>query len=237
MGVRMFEPPDEVIDLTNPIDEDIPIWPTFERLRCEQTDWAARDGFTMERVEMASHTATHVDAPLHFVPEGKTLDEFGIEKFVGEGVVLDLTPKEPASTITVEELEAFESAIEPDDVVMLHLGWDEYYGRTEKYLFEFPHLTGEAAQYLADLDLKAVGTDAASVAGWVGEVPAHGPSTDVQPDESHLPLLENDVLPIEELRNLDRVLDGAETRRAFFCYPPLNYRGTSGGSVRAFAFL
>jgi len=233
----MFEPPEEIIDLSNPIDEDVPIWPTFDRLRCEQTHWAARDGATMERVEMASHTGTHVDAPLHFVPEGKTLDDYPVEKFMGEGVAVDLAPKEPESPITVEELERFESEIEPGDVVMLHLGWDEYHGRTEEYLFEFPYLTGEAARYLADLGPKAVGTDGASVGGWVDEVPAHGPATDVGPDESHLPLLENDIIPIEELRNLDRVLDGDRTRRAFFCYPPLNFHGTSGGPVRAFAFL
>jgi kynurenine formamidase len=233
----MFEPPDQVIDLSNPIDESIPTWPTFDRVQCEQTNWAARDGFTMERVDMATHTATHIDSPLHFIPEGKTLDDFPIQKFMGEGVVVDLTPKERSSTITVAELEQFESEINPDDVIMLHTGWDQYYGRTPEYLFEFPHLTGSAAEYLADLDVKAVGVDTASVGGWVDEVPAHGPSTDVQPDESHLPLLENDIIPIEELRNLDAVLDGEQSRRAFFSFTPLNFQNTSGSSVRAFAFL
>lgn len=233
----MFEPPERVVDLSNPIDESIPTWPTFDPVRCEQTDWAARDGFTMEHVEMATHTATHVDAPRHFIPEGKTLDDFSIEKFMGEGVVLDLAPKEPESGITVSELEQYESEIRSGDVVMLHTGWDKHYGRTSEYLFEFPYLMGDAAAYLADQSLKAVGVDTASVGGWVDEVPAHGPSTDVQPDESHLPLLENDIIPIEELRNLGTVLDGRSSRRAYFCYPPLNYRDTGGGSIRAFAML
>jgi kynurenine formamidase len=52
-----------------------------------------------------------------------------------------------------------------------------------------------------------------------------------------LPLLENDILAIEELRNLDSVLDGESHRRAYFLYPPLNFQDTSGSSVRAFAFL
>ncbi|WP_135305580.1 cyclase family protein [Haloarcula amylovorans] len=233
----MFESPDQIVDLSNPIDESIPTWPTFEPVRCEQTDWAARDGFTMERIEMASHTATHVDAPRHFIPEGRTLDDFSIEKFMGEGVVLDLAPKEPENGITKSEIEQYESEIQSGDVVMLHTGWDEHYGRTPEYLFEFPFLTGEAAEYLASQSPKAVGIDTASVGGWVDEAPAHGPATDVQPDESHLPLLENDIIPIEELRNLDTVLDGQDSRRAFFCYTPLNYQGTGGGSVRAFAML
>jgi len=233
----MFQPPEKIIDLSNPIDESIPTWPTFERVQCEQTDWAARDGFTMERVEMASHTATHVDSPLHFIPKGKTLDDFSLDEFMGEGVVLDLSQRDGQITIDESELREFDAKIQANDVVMLHTGWDQHYGRTPEYLFEFPHLSGNASQYLAEQAAKAVGIDTPSVGGWVDEVPAHGPSTEIQPDESHLPLLENDVIPIEELRNLDQVLDGRTSRRAYFCFPPLNFHGTSGGSVRAFALL
>ncbi|HET7323113.1 MAG TPA: cyclase family protein [Halococcus sp.] len=233
----MFQEPDEIVDLTNPIANDIPTWPTFPPLRVERTDWAARDGFTMESVEMRTHTATHIDSPRHFIPEGRTLDEFSMDAFMGHGIALDLTLKEPNEAITVEDLEPFEDEIRENDIVMLHTGWDDYYGLTPEYLFEFPYLTGEASQYLAGMNLKAVGTEGASVGGWGDEVPAHGPSTDVGADESHLPLLETDTLPIEELRNLGDVLKGAESRRAYFFYPPLNFQNTSGSSVRAFAFL
>ena len=147
----------EVIELSNPITEGIPVWPSFPQIELDQTSLAARDGFTMERLEMRSHTATHIDAPAHFIPEGKTLDDFSIESFMGEGVVIDLTPKEPEEPITRADIEAYESDIQPGDVVMLHTGWDEYYGQTPEYLFEFPYLTGEAAEYVVSLDPKAVG--------------------------------------------------------------------------------
>jgi len=75
-----------------------------------------------------------------------------------------------------------------------------------------------------------------SVAGWSDEVPAHGLTTDVSAAASHVPLLENDVLSIEEVRNRGTI-DGSETRRAYFLYPPLNFQGTSGSSVRCFALL
>jgi len=233
----MFDSDREVIELSNPIKEGIPTYPTFPGVRLEQTDWAARDGFTMEHVEMRSHTATHVDAPLHFIPEGKTLDDFSIEKFMGEGVVLDLTPLEPAEPIEPDHLEPFADEIREGDVVVLYTGWDEYYGLTPEYLMKYPFLSGEGSQYLADLNPKAVGIDTPSVAGWGEEVPAQGPVTDIGGDESHVPLLENDIIPIEELRNLDRVLDGADTRRADFFYPPLRFEGTGGASARAFAFV
>lgn len=228
---------EQVVDLSHPIDESIPLWPTFPPLEVEKTQWAARDVVTMERVEMNSHTATHVDSPLHFIPGGKTLDEYPIDKFMGSGIVIDITPKEPEEPITPGDIEPYEDHIRPDDILLLHTGWDQYYGRTPEYLFEFPYLTGEAAEYIATLDPKAVGTEAASVAGWTGEVPNHGPTTDVPPEASHLPLLENDILAIEELRNLDAVLDGDDYQRAAIFYTPLNFRDTSGSSVRAFAII
>ncbi|MDR9429419.1 MAG: cyclase family protein [Natronomonas sp.] len=233
----MLDSVEKIIDLSNPIESNIPTYPNFPNVRVETTDYAARDGFTMEKVEMRSHTATHVDAPLHFIPEGKTLDEFPIETFMGEGIVLDLTPKEPAEPIMPEDIEPFVDDIEQGDVVMLYTGWDDYYGWTSEYVMRYPFLSGEVAQYLAELEPKAVGIDTPSVAGWVDEVPAQGPVTDIGADESHVPLLENDIIPIEELRNLDQVLEGADSRRAYFFYPPLNLHGAGGASARAFAFL
>jgi len=234
----MFEPPSEVVDLSNPIDDRMPGWPTLPSVTIDQTQWAARDGVTMEQLSMPSHTATHIDAPLHFIPEGKTLDDYPIDHFMGPGVAIDIGPKSPEEAITTSDLEAYESEIADSEVVMLHTGWDEYYGKTDEYLFEFPFLSGEAAEYLASFDdLKAVGTEGASVGGFTEEVPGHGPATDVDPADSHIPLFENDITPIEEVRNLDQVLDGDDSQRAYFLYPPLNYQGTSGASVRAFAFL
>lgn len=236
-GASMFPEPEKVIDLSNPVHDGMPVWPTFPEVDVTRTAWAARDGYTMERIQMNTHTGTHIDAPRHFIPDGKTLDDFPVDKFMGPGVALDLSDIEPEGTITVPRLEEFEEHINEDEVVMLHIGWNQHYGLTPEYLFEFPALTGDAAQWLANRNVKAVGTEGASVGGWVDEVPAHGPATDVHPAESHLPLLENDILPVEEVRHLDKVLQGAETRRAFFFYPPLNFNGTSGSMVRAFAFL
>lgn len=233
----MFQSPEKIVDLSNPIEEGIPVWPTFPSPRLEKTRWAARDGFTMEKLELFTHTGTHIDAPQHFVPEGKTLDDFPIDQYMGEGVALDITPKEPGDEITVEDIEQYEDDIEEGDVIMLHSNWDRFHGRTAEYLFEFPFLTAEAAEYIASLNPKAIGTESTSVAGWGDELPNHGPVTDIGADESHLPLLENEISIIEEIRNLDEVLDGEDTKRAFFVYTPLNLQNTGGSPVRAFAFL
>jgi kynurenine formamidase len=233
----MFEPPERIVDLSLPLEHDMPVWPSFPPVDLERTALRARDGFTMEKVEMRTHTGTHVDSPRHFVPEGPTLDSFPIEKFMGAGVVLDMTDVGNAAAITVEQVARYEDDIEIGDVIMLNTCWDQYHGHTNEWYFEFPHLTREASEYLADLEPKAVGIDTQSVGGWYDDAPAHEATTDVHPKDSHLPLLSNNILTVEELTNLDEVREGATTKRAYFLYPPLNFQDTSGSSVRAFAFL
>jgi kynurenine formamidase len=234
----MLENADRIIDLSTPIDNDVPGWPTAEQVSLDQTLWAARDGVTMEHVSMPTHAGTHVDAPLHFIPEGRSLDSFSIKQFMGHGVAVDLTPKEPGDPITRADLDPFRDEIAEAEVVMLHTGWDEYYGKTDEYLFEFPYLAGDAARFLGGQGgLKAVGTEGLSVGGWAEEVPEKGPIATTSPAESHRPLLENGVIPIEGLRNVGELLRSRDTRWADFFYPPLNYVGTGGGSIRAFAVL
>jgi len=224
-----------IIDLTRRIEAGMPIWPDYPEIELWTSHWVARDGFTMERTELATHTSTHIDAPRHFIERGTTIDEYPISKFFGTGVVLDLAGRESGEPITESELSPFIDSLESVDVAMLHTGWDQYYGKTTEWVFEFPFLTADAASLLGSLDLDAVGIDTPSVGGWTGEAPAHGPTTEISAASSHLPLLENDVLPVEELTNLDAVLDGADARKAEFGYLPLRFDEAGGSPVRAFA--
>lgn len=38
----------------------------------------------LSRIEMGSHSSTHLDAPLHFVPNGKSVEKIDLEKCVGK---------------------------------------------------------------------------------------------------------------------------------------------------------
>ena len=45
---------------------------------------AQGDVCNLTAFSMCAHNGTHVDAPAHFIPEGKTIDEMGLEPFVGD---------------------------------------------------------------------------------------------------------------------------------------------------------
>ena len=47
------------------------------------------DFYNLTMFQMCAHNGTHVDAPLHFVKDGKTIDEIGLEPFVGMAYVAE----------------------------------------------------------------------------------------------------------------------------------------------------
>ena len=45
---------------------------------------AAGDLYNLTAFSMCAHNGTHIDAPFHFLPEGKTVEQMELEIFVGE---------------------------------------------------------------------------------------------------------------------------------------------------------
>jgi len=181
---------------------------------------------------------THIDTPLHFIIGGKTVDQLPIETFAGEGVVIDLSYKRAKEEITVEDLKVYDDEIRTGDVLMLHTGWDKRIGFNPEYLFEWPYVVEETAEYLVRKEVKAVGVDTLSVGGWDGELPGHGPiARRGSPAETHRILLGAGIILVEALRNLDKVLAGARSRRAYFIYASIAIQGAEGGPCRALALL
>lgn len=55
------------------------------------------DLYNLTEVTMCAHNGTHIDAPFHFLEEGKTVDLIPLEKFVGDCVVCERTGELSAS--------------------------------------------------------------------------------------------------------------------------------------------
>lgn len=226
------------IDLSTPIRQGMATWASGPRPNLERTAWAAADGVTgTEITRFSMHTGTHVDAPAHFIPGGKWIDDYPIEKYMGTGVALDLRGLDPAQPIDREVLEPFGDVVEDGDVVMCHTGWSNRRGLTQEYLFEFPYLTADAGMFFRDHGVSAVGVDTLSVGGFDETLPNQGPVAGTPSEVSHVKLLEADILPIEVVNNLERVLDGRDHRRAFYHFAPIRFEDVEASPVRATAHV
>jgi arylformamidase len=171
----------EFFDLTLPLHPGMPVHPgdpavTFARARSHEAD-----GYEVTRLSLGSHSGTHLDAPRHLFPDGATLDQYPVDRLVGQGAVIDcrpLTGDTIDDALLAERLCAF--PIPSGGFLLL---W------TEGAL-----LTVEAADLLLETGPGLVGTDA--------------PSLDAEPYPVHQLLLGHGVLLAEGLRGLDRLGPG-----------------------------
>ena len=227
-----------VVDLSVPIYQDMPSWPTLPPVRITRIRDAAVHGATVHLItQMHTHAGTHVDLPAHFIPEGETMDDVSVDRFVSYGVVLDLSHKGAGEEIGAEDLEKFGELIRKGEAVMLYTGWSRRRGHNPDYLYRWPYLGEEGAKYLVEKRVKAVGIDALSIGGWSERTPVQGPLARVPSSVTHRILLSAGVIIVEELANLEEVLRGRPWARALFIYAPLRIRKAEGGPCRALAIL
>jgi arylformamidase len=227
-----------IVDLSQPLFNNMPSWQTNPDLKYRQIKKAARDVFNVTIIEqMHMHAGTHVDVPLHSIQEGNTVDQFPIESYTGEGVVLDFRGKKAAEEITEKDLKEFADSISKHDVVMLCTDWSKKIGYNSDYLYRWPFPNIEACKYLVSREIKALGTEGLSIAGWTGNVPAQGAVTKLSSADIHNSLLEKNILIIEGLANLGELLKNKKTARAFFIFAPLNFVGVEASPCRAMALI
>lgn len=73
----------KIIDLTLPMHTGMPVYPGDPEASIELIQTLEKDGWNMRRVQINTHDGTHVNAPVHGVEEGKTLDDYPLEAFFG----------------------------------------------------------------------------------------------------------------------------------------------------------
>lgn len=82
------------VDITRRYDESLLLWPGRALPECL---WEKRiDGghhCNVSTWKINAHTGTHMDAPLHFYDDGKSIDQIAPETFVGACHVIDLAKK------------------------------------------------------------------------------------------------------------------------------------------------
>src|SRR5947207_586458 len=104
-----------LLDLSQPIFDAGPNCPAHPPVRSEVTSDHTRADWHWETLTLASHTGSHLDAPLHKIAGGASIDALPLESFVGPATIADLRPLEPRALITPERLSrALPDPLPPD---------------------------------------------------------------------------------------------------------------------------
>jgi len=197
-----------IIDLTVPINDKTPTFPGDPKLEIKQVATIRVEGWNEKRISIGSHFSTHVDAPFHMLEEGKKLDDYPIEKFIGEAMVIDVN----------NQIDPDLDAIKKDDIVFFHTGHVKEM-HSDNYFRQNPTFSIETAQELIAKGIKIVGLDSFS--------------PDNEPFEVHKMLLKSDILIVENLINLDKLIG-----IRFMCYIlPLKIMDADGAPCRVIGVL
>ena len=189
------------IDLSYEIEHQMAVYPGDDELKLYRHRFLNRDYYNDTKLETGMHVGTHIDAPSHLLNKDRFICDYPVEKFIGNGCLLDVRNEE-----IIKLKDEYLDKVQEGDIVLLYTGYDEFFG-TDKYFENHPIVDEKLAQFFVDRGVKLIGIDM--------------PSPDQYPFKVHHKLLENDILIIENLRNLKK-LEGV--KRFEVMAFPLNIR-------------
>ena len=206
-------------DLSHPIANGMTFYPGDPQPRMAPAPMAAP--WRVTELHMGTHSGTHVDAASHFIPDGKTIDEYPVERFwvTAHVAVVEADDDKP---IPPGAFDSVWASFVPGHGVLICTGWSRHWN-TDRYL-RHPHLSPEASKLLVARGVALVGIDALNVDS---TAPAGGSS------HAHEILLGNDVLIVENLTGLEQLAPGKAHQ---FMALPLRLAGLDGSPVRAVAW-
>jgi len=219
----------EIIDLTLPVTTNMHVPPgnrkTLPPVEFKTYRTHADSGIQVGFYQTGIHAGTHLDAPLHIIDGGKTIDQMDLNYFLGDAYCIDCTEVKPNEPVTAAMLDKAADAVEPGMMVFLYTGWsDKMFGRDE-YWSDSPYLGEDAAQWLVDKKARIAGYD------FFQDIGAKRSVLDASLFVVHKILLGNGVLNIEHLTNLGKVAGGK-----FYCIAlPLKIMGAEGSPTRVIA--
>jgi kynurenine formamidase len=173
------------IDLTHLVSDGLPEWPGCGSVSLQETVTMQKDGVANHQLNGSCHMGTHIDAPGHFIMDGKKISDYPVDQFIGRGVVID------ARGQTEIGVELVQDQVKANDIVLFYTGWSERFYESN-YFYDYPVISLACAQYLVNQKVKMVGIDT--------------PSVDRAPFEVHKLLLGNEILIIENLMNVQAIL-------------------------------
>ena len=170
------------------------------------------DAANVSEISMGAHTGTHMDGPIHFVREGRGLDEMPLTATIGRARLIEIRVPE---SIKPDELDPH--GLRRNERILFKTQNSARHWSTEDFIEDFVYVSQEAARYLADRRIRTVGVDYLSVGGFRKDGV-----------ETHRALLEAGIWVIEGL-----VLSEVEPGEYELVCLPIKIERSDGAPARA----
>ena len=189
----------------------------------------AKEGRMARSLLLGTHSGTHMDAALHFLPDGDTIDNVPLEKVIGPAQLIDVSFVEAGHGITPDDLKKGiigsrgNKIVEPR--VVLRTGWVKKAYGTDVFGKDKPYLTKETVSWLLEQGVNFLLMDTPD---------PDSPQDFVfgKPAPIHVLMFENDMTLVENIANADQLPE-------FFTIIalPLKLEGCDGAPSRIIAMV
>jgi arylformamidase len=150
------------IDISVTIRPGMVRWPGDPEIRKDPfRDMERGDVCNVSSLAFGSHTGTHMDAPLHFIRNGRTLDKMPLDATIGPCRVIEIKDSE---SVKVAELE--NQRIKAGERILFKTRNSRRSWKKDNFDEDFVYISKEAAAFLAMAKIRTVGIDYLSVGGF-----------------------------------------------------------------------
>jgi arylformamidase len=201
----------KLYDVTIAVSEIVPTFPGDPKVKIDLCSSLANgDVANVSQICFGVHTATHVDAPNHFLDGTRKVAELDLYKLIGDCYVLELS--DDVLAIEPKHIEHLRNI----ERILFKTRNSQFWNEPEKgFRTDFTYISPQAAKLLVEKNVKLVGIDYLSVERF-----------GAKSFETHITLLEKEVVIIEGL-DLREVSQGSYE---LLCLPLKIEGGTGDGS-------
>src|ERR1043165_1295547 len=149
----------KIYDVTFPISENVPVYEGDPNVEIKVASSIAEgDPANVTQLCCGAHTATHVDAPNHFIEGSRKVHQLELGKLIGKANVVELD--DDIMAIEPEHL----GNLENTERILFKTRNSAFWNEPEKgFRKDFTYISPAAARVLADAGIKLVGIDYLSV--------------------------------------------------------------------------
>ncbi|AZT91090.1 cyclase family protein [Caldicellulosiruptor changbaiensis] len=201
----------KIIDVSLDISNETISFPGDPKVEVKRVfDITKGDIATVSKLSLSSHTATHIDAPAHFIKGGLTVDKIPLEHLMGKVKIFEVPEEDKITRSFLEK-----KHIEREKAIFFKTKNSQYLN-SSKFYEKYTSLSLDAAEYLIEKGVKVVGIDYLSIEEFGSE------------DYSvHKSLLSSGIIIIEGLS----LLNVSEGEYEFIALP-LRVKGCDGAPAR-----
>lgn len=185
------------------------------------------EGRETKLISFGSHCGTHLDAPLHFIKNGRTIPEILLKELVGEVTIVDFTYLKENECVTERMLKKLKITKK----MLFKFGWGKHWNK-KKFYQGYPYFTKEAAKFLVNKKIEMVAMDSPTPDDSRIKLTKKTLGTAID-SPIHKIFLKAGIVIVEYVANLDKLYDYQGWNIAAI---PLKIKNGDGCPARVFIF-